>query len=98
MTRALILLSLAALSLGGCSSKAKAPDGTQTPGKAPAAAAPAKPNPWNSDSADPAAPAPAANPAAKKTAGKAAAAPVNPWAKDLPPGSEPSPAPAAKAK
>ena len=59
MNRALIVVSLAALALGACSGQAKAPEGEAASSAAPsgATAAPAKPNPWASDSAASAAPA-----------------------------------------
>ena len=95
MKRAVIFFATAALSLGGCSGKAKDPAAQAAPeSEGNAAATASKPNPWNSDSAaDAAAPeqakkATAAQPAAKDTA--------NPWAKDPPPGSVPAPDPAAK--
>ena len=93
MNRALILLALAALSLGGCSSKTKPADDKI------AVSGPAKPNPWSSDGAAsaPVDPKPHAKPA-KKPAAKGAAAPANPWAKTPPPGSEPAPVAAATAK
>ena len=90
MNRALILLVLAALPLGGCSGKAKAPDATV------AAAASAKPNPWSKDGAGPD-PKADKNMADTKPKAKSAAAPTNPWAKDPPPGAPPSDA-AAKGK
>lgn len=96
MKRALILLTLAALPLGGCSGKAKAPDDKL------AAAGSSKHNPWSVDGASDVAPDPKAkaNPKAeaKKAPAKDAAAPTNPWAKDPPPGAAPSSSPAAKGK
>jgi hypothetical protein len=94
MNRALILLSLSAVALVGCSGTAKTADGQAT-GSA-AAAGPAKPNPWSSDGVGPAAADAAVKPAAAKVAAKDPAAPTNPWAKDPLPGSRPSPAPLAK--
>jgi hypothetical protein len=93
MKRALILLALVALPLGGCSGKAKAPDDKL------AAAGPSKPNPWSSDgAAEPVDPKAKAKPAKKKAAAKAGAEPSNPWAKEPPPGSESVDPAAAKAK
>ena len=93
MNRALIVVSLAALSLGGCSGEAKAPEGEAAVAPSGAPVVPAKPNPWASDGAGaavPAAPAPAA-----AASDKPAAPPVNPWAKAPPPGSVPA-APASE--
>ena len=90
MNRALIVLSLAALTLGGCSGGTKTAD--DQPAAGAAAAGPAKPNPWSSDGAGPV----ATDAAAKPAAAKVPVTPSNPWAKDPPPGSQPSPAPAAK--
>ena len=99
MKRALILLAFAALPLGGCSGKAKAPDDKL------AAATAAKHNPWSvDDGATEEAPDPKAKgktkpkAEAKKAPAKDATAPANPWAKDPPPGAVPSPSPAAKDK
>ena len=86
MKRELILFSLAALALGGCSSKVDAPAAEGDAAKSTVAAAsagPAKPNPWASDGAASAVRTAAASAAA---APAATAAPVNPWAKDPPPG------------
>ena len=94
MKRALIVLSLAAIALVGCSGGAKTAD--DQPAAGAAAAGPAKPNPWSSDGAGAAAADAAAKPAAAPVAPKDLAAPTNPWAKDPPPGSQPSPAPATK--
>ena len=97
MKRALLLLALAALPLGGCSGKAKAPDGKT------AVAGPSKHNPWSvDDGATEEAPDPKAKgkpkAEAKKAPAKDAAAPSNPWAKEPPPGSVPSEKPAEKPK
>ena len=93
MKRALIVWSLSAIALAGCSGGAKTGDDQSAANTA--AAGPAKPNPWSSDGAGAAAADAAAKPAAP-VAPKDPAAPSNPWAKDPPPGSQPSPAPVAK--
>ena len=98
MKRAVIFFAATALSLGGCSGKAKDPAaGANAPKDSKAAAGPAKPNPWNSDSAADGAADPATDkqPAAPKADAKAAS---NPWAKDPPPGTGPTPSPTNKAK
>ena len=95
MNRALIVVSLAALSLGGCSGQAKPPEGEAAVAPSGAPVVPAKPNPWASDGAGAPAPAAPAQAAAPAAADKAAAAPVNPWAKAPPPGSVPA-APASE--
>lgn len=94
MKRELIVLSLTAISLVGCSGAAKTADGQST--ASGAAAGLAKPNPWSSDGVGPAPADAAAKPAAAPVAAKVTAAPTNPWAKDPPPGSQPSTAPVAK--
>ena len=97
MIRALVLVSLLALPLGGCSKtqSADAPIGAAT-----GAASASKPNPWSSGGAVPpgvdpkaaAAPGPAAAAAdASAAAASSAALKRNPWAKDGDAGSAPPP-------